>query len=359
MLKILHICSGNYYGGIEEVVRLISLEQNKSSIVSDVIYFQKDFIPPKKVKLPYLLKLYYIYRYISLQRIGKYKILHNHSGGLFIDVVNILIFHKSISVSHNHGCRIRNYILKNELKLKSGIKEFVAYGVYKKIPRISVSNFIHDLQNKFERTYQKMNFLLPNPIDFQSLEGLKNDNPKFVSTIGYLGRIVEYKGLKTLINFANYQKINGLNYKFLICGPGEFSNDLKSLIKQQKLEAIITFENQYVKKKDFFERIDVFISLPSFESFGLTLYEAVYCGKPIITLQKQSLDPKLSPFVWCLDNDKPEEIVKALADINEKKDKLNKYHFGMQNYLLKTYSINKYVKELEQIYKLKNNKNKK
>ncbi|MCB0749438.1 MAG: hypothetical protein KDC90_18405, partial [Ignavibacteriae bacterium] len=246
MLKVLHICSGNYYGGIEEVCRHVVSEQLKNNYLPEIIYFQNDFKPKKKIENKILLKVNYLYKYTKLVRLKKFDILHNHSGGLFIDTINLFIFSKSRAFSHNHGCRLRVYKLNKEPRLNSFIKQAIAKQIYKKIPRISVSKFIQDLQKEYEHTNSEKNILLNNPINFSDLDITTTftENSKF--RLGYLGRIVEYKGIKEIINFAIYQKKHGLNNRILICGPGEFSDELKNLIVQNQLEEMITFENTYV-----------------------------------------------------------------------------------------------------------------
>ena len=351
MLKVLHICSGNYYGGIEEVCRHVVNEQLKNNYSPEIIYFQNDFKPKIKIDNKSILKVYYLYKYIKLVRLKKFDILHNHSGGLVIDLLNLLLFSKSKLFSHNHGCRLRVYKLNQEPKLNSLVKQKIAKQIYKKIPRISVSKFIHDLQKEYEHTISKNNILLSNPINFSELSATLKFAESNNYRLGYLGRIVEYKGIKAIINFAIYQKKQGLNSRILICGPGEFSDELNKNIVQNNLEEIVTFENKYVKKNDFFQNIDIFISLPNFEPFGLTLYEAIFLGIPTITMQKESIDEKLHSFVWCLKNDTPEEIIGAIKDIKLNKDLIKTKHKGIQEYLLNNYSVENYVKSLESVYK--------
>ena len=349
-MKVLHICSGDYYGGIEEVARLItSTIEKKHQIFSKVLYFQIDFKSEKYLLSKKIERIYFLYRYIKYQRKMKFDILHNHSGGLIIDLINLFLFPEAIAISHNHGCRLRKYINKSESKMKSNCKQLLAKYIYKKIIRISVSDHIHRLQQEFEDTDPKQNFLMPNPIDFNELNRREIDiinNYDF----GYLGGIADYKGIKSLINLAVYLKKMGLKNTILICGVGSYSEQLKQAIDKNGLYDLVTFENIYVKKKDFFDRIRILISLPSFEPFGLTLYEAIYSGKPVITLQKESIDPKLHNFVWCLNRGTPKEILSVSEDINRNILQLASQHPEVQQYMLNNYSIEKYLNKLIPIY---------
>ena len=350
MSKILHVCSGNYYGGIEEVARLMAKTQIKNGSIADIVYFEKDFELNNNIKNNLLLKLYYYFKYVKLVKLNKYDILHNHSGGLFIDLINILLFRNRTLISHNHGCRIRKYVLKLEPKYVSMIKQLFSKMLYSKIIRISVSQYMYNLQIYYEATDKKYHYLLQNPIDFDNL----NCNIKFKKNIilGYIGRIVEDKGIIHFIQLANHIKNNRLKYKLLIAGLGDFSDEFQNLIRTNKLEEIITFNNYYMDKKIFFSEIDIFITLPNFESFGLTIYEALYCQKPIITLQKKSIDENLYGVVWCLEDAKPESILIAIDEINEDKINLEEELKKLKTYLLANYSVEKYENILTKIYNL-------
>ncbi len=352
MKKVLHICSGNYYGGIEEVARLISSEQLKNKLSSEVVYFQKDFISKMKINNRLFTKVYYFFRFIRLVRLERYDILHNHSGGLLIDIFNLMFFPNTKLISHNHGCRLRIYELKLEPKFVSIIKQFTAKQIYKKILRISVSKFIYELQNKYERTSPQKNIRLDNPIDFDKLiDFTQNSNMGTQYNCGYLGRIVHYKGLKQLVDFAIYEKQNGLNYNILISGPGDFANEIEKSILENKLDQIVYFKNDYTSRRDFFKKIDIFISLSKFESFGLTLYEAIFFGKPIITLQKKSIDRKLHPFVWCLTDYTPQQLLCTIQNIYDNIDYIKEKHASeIKEFMKKKYSISNYIKSLEKIY---------
>lgn len=104
----------------------------------------------------------------------------------------------------------------------------------------------------------------------------------------YYGRIVERKGLDLLIRAYSELKYKGINSCLLICGDGPFKRDCERLVKELQLDKVI-FEG-FVDpsyKYTFFSQCDIFV-LPSYfyngipEAWGLTVNEAMQCGKPVI-----------------------------------------------------------------------------
>lgn len=102
----------------------------------------------------------------------------------------------------------------------------------------------------------------------------------------YYGRIIERKGLDILIKA--YEKIYNKNVYLLVCGDGSFRKQCKDLTEKLNLKKVI-FEG-FVNPKNkytFFSQCDIFV-LPSYfykgipEAWGLTVNEALQCGKPVI-----------------------------------------------------------------------------
>lgn len=103
----------------------------------------------------------------------------------------------------------------------------------------------------------------------------------------YYGRIIERKGLEILIK-AWMKSSVGKNTYMLVCGDGPFKSECESLVKESKIKNI--FFEGYVNpnnKYTFFSQCNIFV-LPSYfykgipEAWGLTVNEALQCGKPVI-----------------------------------------------------------------------------
>lgn len=107
----------------------------------------------------------------------------------------------------------------------------------------------------------------------------------------YYGRIIERKGLDVLIK-SYYKLVEKYNNVYLIvCGDGEFKDKCMNLVESLKLKNVI-FEGYIdpMYKYRYFSECDVFV-LPSYfyngisEAWGLTVNEALQCGKPVIATE--------------------------------------------------------------------------
>ncbi|KJZ83636.1 hypothetical protein ClosIBUN13A_CONTIG174g02708 [Clostridium sp. IBUN13A] len=107
----------------------------------------------------------------------------------------------------------------------------------------------------------------------------------------YYGRIIERKGLDVLIR-SYYKLVEKYNNVYLIvCGDGDFKDKCRDLVESLKLKNVI-FEG-YIDPKykyRYFSACDIFV-LPSHfyngisEAWGLTVNEALQCGKPVIATE--------------------------------------------------------------------------
>ena len=102
-------------------------------------------------------------------------------------------------------------------------------------------------------------------------------------TVFFLGRLVEYKGLKYLVEAATYLPSD---YHIVIGGSGPLEDALRKQIKEAKLEGRVSLEGRIGndRMKELFNDCTLFC-LPSTmktEAFGIVQIEAMSCGKPVV-----------------------------------------------------------------------------
>ena len=96
----------------------------------------------------------------------------------------------------------------------------------------------------------------------------------------FVGRMTVQKGLIYLLKAAD-----ALNGKLLLIGDGPLRKELQEYVKTRGLDGkVIFFGNMdNMEVKNYYHACDAF-ALPSIqESFGMTLLEAMACGKPLVT----------------------------------------------------------------------------
>jgi glycosyltransferase involved in cell wall biosynthesis len=97
-----------------------------------------------------------------------------------------------------------------------------------------------------------------------------------------LGRLVEYKGFKYLVEAGQYI---GDDIAIIIAGSGPLYNDLNKRIYELNLQNKVFLIGRINIISSYMKNCDIFC-LPSItrnEAFGLVLVEALYFGKPLIT----------------------------------------------------------------------------
>jgi glycosyltransferase involved in cell wall biosynthesis len=107
----------------------------------------------------------------------------------------------------------------------------------------------------------------------------KNTSKKFV--IGYLGRLVDWKGAKELLEA--YQKLSVENIELVLWGSGEKQpGSIEKTLKKTLIPGVC-FEGFIDKPSKAFAKMDCFV-LPSkkAEPFATTVIEAALAGVPII-----------------------------------------------------------------------------
>jgi L-malate glycosyltransferase len=144
-----------------------------------------------------------------------------------------------------------------------------------------------------EKGYSGRSVLMPSGIDpaiyyprsnnLKPELGAKDDE----ILIGYVGRVVEQKGLKTLLSALN--EIRSLPWRLVIVGTGEFDAEFDAIAQQLNLSDRIQKLGfvPFTETPNYLSTFDLLV-LPSEtranwkEQFGRVIIEAMACGTPVI-----------------------------------------------------------------------------
>ncbi len=104
----------------------------------------------------------------------------------------------------------------------------------------------------------------------------------------FVGRLIEYKGLKYLIrSMKNVVNEVDNNVVLLIVGDGPLFNELKKIVNELNLNHHVIFTgNIPSKERNALYKISDIVILPSInkgEAFGLSLLEGMYFSKPLVS----------------------------------------------------------------------------
>ncbi len=144
--------------------------------------------------------------------------------------------------------------------------------------------------------------IIPTGIDFSELErndpvppsetkaelGLRSD----ARIVLFLGRISAEKNLEELVTcFAAYAETHP-NVYFVTVGDGPYKENLVRLVKKLGVENRVVIHDgvPHTDIRRFYDAADVFASASESETQGLTFYEAMYCGVPVLAKDRECLE---------------------------------------------------------------------
>ncbi len=127
--------------------------------------------------------------------------------------------------------------------------------------------------------------IIRNGINLQLYKYRKREAMSNPPVIGFLGRIVKIKDVKTLIRSAKIVCQKVTNALFKIAGPydedPEYYEECRQLVKILLLENNVKFLGR-VNAKEFFEEIDLIVLTSISEGQPLVIAEAASCGIPSV-----------------------------------------------------------------------------
>lgn len=105
----------------------------------------------------------------------------------------------------------------------------------------------------------------------------------------YVGRVAHEKNIDSIIR--NMSKIGDRSSKFMIVGDGPARQHLEQLVHSLKLEDRVIFTGFIPDSMlvDYYSAADVFISASKFETQGLSILEAMSCGKPVVSINYRAV----------------------------------------------------------------------
>ena len=191
--------------------------------------------------------------------------------------------------------------------------------------------------------------VLPNFIDFGQSDVKSLESNSF--NICYLGRLVEAKGLKELLEALRLLKIK--NWSCDIIGDGPMKVWIEDFIENYKLQDKVrlrglitetTTKNQLISNSTL-------VILPShLETFGIVLIEALACGKPVISTKcggPEEIITKENGLLVEVGN--PVELANAINYIYNNQDKYDSEQ--IRNVAKGNYDIGTVGRKLLALYK--------
>ena len=328
-------------GGVEAVVMNYYRHIDRTKIQFDFIcdddstnipYEEIEKLGGKVILIPPYQKVFkYHNKLKKILKEGHYKIVHSHINTLSVfSLFAAKCAGVPVRIAHSHSTTNKKEKKKNLLKQ-----------VLRPFSKLFATDYMccSELAGRWlfgDKEYDKGNvYLLNNAIDLEKFkynESLRKEKRKELGisddtlVIGHVGRFVEQKNHRFLIDIFNeYHKLNR-NSILMLIGQGPLMAEMKKKIKLLDIEDCVLLLGQQSNASEYYNSMDLFLFPSLYEGLGMVMIEAQTNGLSCIAssevpkIAKVSknvsfLKLKSSVNVWC------DEIIKMigmerLIDIN-------------------------------------------
>lgn len=315
MRKILHITGSLDRNGTETFIMNVYRHIDRNDIQFDFLLFtqsidgyyeEAESLGAKIYRLHtrrnglinYFKELYHFFKLHA----SEYRGIHFSACSLttILPVFYAMLFHIPIRIVHAHSTSwegIHNYILHkvNRLILPFIATDFLACskGAAKWFYPFFIRKRSIVIQNGIETKKYSYNLKVRDEI-----RSRLNLNNHFV--IGHVGRFVEVKNHKFLLEV--FQKVlqKNVNAKLVLVGDGELRPEIEKLAKDLDIDSHILFLGQRNDVGKVMQAFDCFVLPSLYEGLPFVLLEAQCCGLKVLASTAVSSEAKLTNNIYIL-----------------------------------------------------------
>ncbi|MBP3503041.1 MAG: glycosyltransferase family 1 protein [Clostridia bacterium] len=327
-------------GGVEAVIMNYYRAMNRGKIQFDFIcdedstnipYEEIKALGGKVILIPPYQKLFKYQRVLKkILREGNYKIVHSHINAL--SVFPLRIAKKvgvPIRIAHSHSTTNKKEWKKNFFK-----------SILKPFSKVYATNYFCCTEHAGRWLFGNKKFengdiyILNNAINLEKFiynekirenkrAELKIDKDTIV--LGHIGRFVEQKNHKFLINIFNEVHKKNINTKLILVGQGPLKKEIEQQIKQLNIEDYVLMLGQRADVNEIYQAFDIFLFPSLYEGLGMVAIEAQAAGNLCIVSTEIPKVAKVTKKMEFLDLSSPIQrwvdcILSAIDNIGEKSD---------------------------------------
>jgi len=207
---------------------------------------------------------------------------------------------------------------------------------------------------------------------FKSKLEQKSDFKKYVNghfgdsfLVGTVGRLVGIKNHRMLIDAALVLKERGSldPFGFIIIGDGEFRLDLQKYVKKLGLNHHFLFAGWQRHMPAIYESLDMVVLTSLNEGTPVSLIESMAAGTPVVStdvggvrdLFGRELDRtregfKITENGILIPSQSPQSLAMAITFIKENQPAIRKLTQNAKRFVLKTYTRERLIKDMENLY---------
>lgn len=344
-MKILHLLSSSKYSGAENMVCQIKemLEYDKKI---EIIYCSpdgeiKNILNKKKIKFKPLKQM----SIMEIRRVMKEikpQIVHAHD--MKASFLAALSCSEIPLVSHIHN----NNFQSRKLSLKS----LCYYYAAKKskhiiwVSRTCYEGYI------FHSKFKEKSSILYNIINYKSLKReVEKDKNQYDYDVVYLGRLCEEKDPQRLMRVLEKLVLKRPKTKIAIIGTGNLEKYVVEIIKNNEYLLNIDFLGFKSNPYKILSSAKVMIMTSKTEGTPMCVLEALSLGTPIVSTPVGGINDLIETNINGFLSNDDEELVSAIYDILENKDKYKLLSKNCCDKISKIMDVEEYKNKLLDIYR--------
>mgnify|MGYP004702420673 CR=1 FL=1 len=361
-IRVAHVIGNWLGGGVESVVMNYyrNIDRNKvqfdflcSESSTDIPYEEIEKLGGRVFIVPNYTKVVKYQK--ELKKIFKennYKIVHSHINTM--SVFPLRAAKKAgvpVRIAHSHSTTNKKEKKKNLLKQ-----------ILRPFSRVYATDYMccSELAGRWlfgDKEYDKGNvYLLNNAIDldkFKYNESLRKEKRKELGisddtlVIGHVGRFVEQKNHRFLIDIFNEIYKQNNKSLLLLAGQGPLMVEIKNKVISLKLEKNVKFLGQRSDINELYQAMDLFLFPSLYEGLGMVAVEAQVSGLPCVVSKEIPEIARVSDQISFINSDDQMEI--WVNTIIKYLNNIDRYKINFTNEINK-YDIKKEAKKLEKYY---------
>ena len=176
--------------------------------------------------------------------------------------------------------------------------------------------------------------------------------PEDKIVLGYVGRLIELKGIVPFIKALSNYKNEFNDSLILLVGSGEQEREIKNTIKELGLSELFILTGNQENVEAIYSIIDVFLLPSTYEGLPMVILEAMSYKLPVVSMDVGSIKEivKNNSNGYLIAKGEYKLFIEALLDLKNDSIKRNIYGKQALKDIQDGYSIQNYIKNVEKIY---------
>jgi len=148
---------------------------------------------------------------------------------------------------------------------------------------VAVSEPLRQFLVNESKVPKEMIDVVPNGLDLAAYRASKPfEREGQVPVVGSFGRLEPVRGFEYFIKAAKIVADAGYKVEFLIVGAGSDESRLRGLVGRLGVSGCVTFRSEPSDYRTRIDSMDIVVTCPVKEGFGMVALEAMGCGRPVI-----------------------------------------------------------------------------